>query len=256
MRKAWLLVALLSCSRLPAEPVAVRYTEGVVHGFLAIRAPDGRTLADGDLTQVAHGDTVTCRLVFRFRDGSVQDETTVFSQGGRFRLLRDHLVQKGPAFPQESEVTVDAAGGRVTVRTRNRDGRERVFDERMDLPADVSNGIVSTLLRNLPPGTVQASVSMVVAAPRPMLVRLRIAREGDAAFAIGAWSRKAVRYTVKVDIGGLKGVLAKLLGKLPPDSHVFILQGDAPAFVQSEGPFFDGGPPWRIELTSPTWPKR
>lgn len=256
MKRVWLLVALLSCSRLPAEPVAVRHSEGVVHGFLAIRASDGRTLADGDLIQVAHGDKVTCRLVFRFRDGSLQDETTVFSQRGTFRLLSDHLVQKGPAFPQESEITVDAAAGHVTVRTRDKDGRERVDDERMDLPADVSNGLVPTLLKNLPPGTVEASVSMVVAAPKPILVRLRITPDGEVPFAIGASPRKADRYAVKVDVGGLKGVLAKLLGKLPPDSHVLVLQGDAPAFIHSEGPFFNGGPPWQIVLTSPSWPKR
>lgn len=40
---------------LRAEPVAVRYTEGLVHGFLALRTLDGRTIADGDLSQVAKG---------------------------------------------------------------------------------------------------------------------------------------------------------------------------------------------------------
>lgn len=60
---------------------------------------------------------------------------------------------------------------------------------------------------------------------------------------------------VKAEIGGLTGALAKLLGKEPPDSHVWILPGDAPAFIRSEQPMYAGGPLRRIELVSPTWPR-
>jgi len=58
---------------------------------------------------------------------------------------------------------------------------------------------------------------------------------------------------VHVDIKGLAGAVAPLLGKDPPDSHMWILQGEAPAFLKSESPLFPDGPLWRIELTSPTW---
>jgi hypothetical protein len=68
-------------------PVAVRHAEGLVHGFLVLRTVAGETLADGDLIQVARSDQVTSRLVFRFKDGSVHDETAVFSQRRNFRLL-------------------------------------------------------------------------------------------------------------------------------------------------------------------------
>src|SRR5688500_15666463 len=45
-------IVCLAVTRLAAEPVAVRYTEGIVHGFLALRTLDGKTIADGDLLQV------------------------------------------------------------------------------------------------------------------------------------------------------------------------------------------------------------
>ena len=80
---------------LRAQPVAVRQTEGAVHGFLALNSLNGEPVATGDLEQVARGSRVTSQLVFHFKDGSVQEETTVFSQSGHFRLLSDHLVQKG-----------------------------------------------------------------------------------------------------------------------------------------------------------------
>ena len=57
----------------------------------------------------------------------------------------------------------------------------------------------------------------------------------------------------KVEIGGVAGLLAPLAGKQPQDTHVWILGGDAPAFVKLEGPLYLGGPIWRIELTSPLW---
>jgi hypothetical protein len=71
-----------------------------MHGFLALRTLDGKRLADGEMTQVAEGGRVTSRLIFHFKDGSVYDDTTIFSQRGAFRLLSDHLVQRGPSFKQ------------------------------------------------------------------------------------------------------------------------------------------------------------
>src|SRR5436190_1138163 len=94
------MTVLTSAGVLQGQPVAVRHTEGIVHGFLALRRLDGTSIADGDLIQRARGSRVTTRLVFRFKDGSVHDETAVFSERQRFRLLSDHLVQKGPAFPR------------------------------------------------------------------------------------------------------------------------------------------------------------
>ncbi|MGB7553342.1 MAG: hypothetical protein WBM04_03160, partial [Candidatus Korobacteraceae bacterium] len=91
----WLLLAcVLFCSAtvLPAEEIQVRHREGVVHGFLVLRTAEGETLADGDLIQVARGDQVTAKVVFHFKDGSVQEETTVYSQRHTFRLVSDHLL--------------------------------------------------------------------------------------------------------------------------------------------------------------------
>jgi hypothetical protein len=94
---------------------------------------------------------------------------------------------------------------------------------------------------------------MVVFTPKPQLVRLAITPQGEEAFSIGGSSRKATHYVAKVEIGGAAGLVATLLGKQPSDSHVWILGGEAPAFVKSEGPLYLGGPIWRIELTSPVW---
>jgi hypothetical protein len=249
-----LLIALLCSTGLRAEPIRVRQAEGLVHGFLTMRLVDGTLVANGDLIQTASGSRVTTRLVFRFKDGSVLDETAVYSQRGTFRLLTDHLVQKGPTFTHPVDMTVDTSSGQVTVRYVD-EGKEKVETEPMKLPPDLANGITLTLLKNVRPTALPESLSMVVATPKPRLVKLKISTAGNEPFSTGSAGRTATHYIVKIDIGGLTGLIAPLIGKQPPDTHVWILQGTAPAFVKSEGPMFLGGPIWRIELASPAWPR-
>ena len=67
--------------------------------------------------------------------------------------------------------------------------------------------------------------------------------------------RKATHYVLKVEIGGVKGLIAPVVGKQPPDVHVWILGGEAPTFVKAEGPLYYGGPNWRVELANPAGPR-
>jgi hypothetical protein len=248
-------VVLLCGVLLRAEPVTVRYAEGVVHGFLVLRTLDGTSIADGDLIQVARGSRVTSRMVFHFKDGSVHDETAIFSQQRQFHLISDHLVQKGPAFPLPLDMSIDGASGQIIVRYTSEHGEQKQESERLTLPLDLANGLVPTLLKNVSPDALPKSFSMIVATPKPRLVKLAISSEGQEPFSTGGAGREATEYILKVEIGGISGLLAPLVGKQPPDSHVWILGGDAPAFVKSEQPFFLGGPVWRIELVNPAWPR-
>jgi hypothetical protein len=235
--------------------VAVRYLEGVSHGFLVLRTQEGKPIADGDSIQIARGDIVTSRMRFHFKDGSTYEETTKFSQRGTFKLLSDHIIQKGPAFKRPMEVTIDATSGQVTVRYTE-DGQEKVLDERLELPPDIANGIVFTVLKNLPRSATKTTVSYVAVTPKPRLVNLEIVPQGEEAFSIGSYNHKAIHYVVKVKIGGVAGVVAPLIGKQPPDTQVWVLADEAPAFVRSDGLLFGEGPIWRMELAIPAvWPQ-
>jgi hypothetical protein len=249
-------VAALTTFPLAASPqVLVTHTEGIVHGFLLVRSAEGEPIADGDLSQIAHGERVTERMILRFKDGSLQDETTVYSQHGRFVLLSDHLIQRGPQFKHPMEITVERTSGRVTVHYTDDDGKEKSVTQQMQMPLDLANGMVPTFLQQVLPSVGKFTAAMVVATPKPRLVKLTITPQGEDSFAVGATSHKAERYDVHIDIGGAAGVMAPLVGKQPPDTHVWVYQGDAPIFVKSEGPMFDGGPVWQIELASPMWPQ-
>jgi hypothetical protein len=249
----FLLACHLGAGALLAETIPVRHVEGVVRGFLALRALDGALLGNGDLIQTASGGRVTSRLVFHFKDGSIQDETAVFTEKEAFRLVSDHLIQRGPSFPHPVDVSIDAEANRVAVRYRDDDGKEKVIDEGIALPSDLVNGIALIVLKNIPPEVQTTSVSMLAAGPKPRLVKLVITRVGEDSFFVGSASHKATRFNVKVEIGGLAGLLAPLVGKQPHDTSVWILGGEAPGFVRSEGSFYPGGPLWRIELASPVW---
>ena len=255
VRAAIVLAYLFAVRALEAETVRVRHAEGLVRGFLVLKSLDGALIASGDLIQTTKGDRVTSRLVLHFKDGSVQDETSVFTQTDRFRLVRDQMIQSGPSFPKPIDISLDAAAGRVTVRYRE-DGKDKTIDTQMALPEDLANGIVLTLLKNMAPGTSPSNVSMLFATPKPRLANLVITRAGEDPFSSGGVEYKATRFNVKVELGGVAGVVAPLIGKQPRDTSVWILEGEAPGFIGSEGPMYESGPLWRMELASPSMLKR
>jgi hypothetical protein len=238
-----------------AAPHTVRYKEGLIHGFLQLSTLDGVTIAAGDLDQVVRGDQVTSQISFRFKDGSQQDETTVFSQRGQFRLISYHLVQKGPTFKNPSDLSITCPTGQVTVHYTDDDGKAKVASEHMSLPPDLANGLIPTLLKNLPRSTRQLDVPMVVAGPKPRLVKIVAHSAGTESFSLLGFNREAVRYVAKVELGGVAGVVAPVIGKQPPDSQIWIVGGEAPGFLRSETLSYVGGPMWRIELASPVWPQ-
>ena len=216
-----------------AGPVAVRYHEGVTHGFLTLRSTAGDLVAEGDLLQVVRAEGVDSRLVFRFRDGSLYDETVVFSQSKVFTLLSYRLQQRGPSFPEEMEISVDRERdqGRYKVKSRRAGGEAETVTGEIDLPPDVYNGMFIMILKNLAKGAAET----VLAGERRVPV---------------------THYVLKPKLGLLRGTVAALFGKTPPDYHGWIATADLPAFVAIDGPLYTGGPIWRFETVSPRGPAR
>jgi hypothetical protein len=85
--------------------------EGRIHGFLVLRDTEDKLLASGNLIQTATSSRVTTELSFVFKDGSVHQETAVFSQRRTFQLLNYRLVQKGPAFKRTLSMMLNASTG-------------------------------------------------------------------------------------------------------------------------------------------------
>jgi hypothetical protein len=239
----------LSSEPAAAAPVAVRYAESITHAVLTIRSTDGDLLAHGELVQAPIAKRRwDSRLVFRFKDGSLWDEKVVFTQDKVFRLMSYHHIERGPSFPEAMEVTFDRDTGRYRARVD-----DKTDEGQIDLPEDLHNGMTLTLLKNLPPGTVGAG-QILAFTPKPHRLATELRVEGEDRYFVGDVARTATRYLLKMDLKGLTGVVATLIGKDPPDLRYWLTTGPAPGFLKLEGPMFLKGPKWRIEFGTPRWP--
>ena len=235
---------------LAADQIPVRRTQGTFHGFLLLETLEGKTLAVGDLIQVSHGGRVTSRLVFHFHDGSLDDETTVFTQRKVFQLISDRHIQRGPSFPHPLDMQINAATGEIS--SRDKDGK--MTQDHLNLTPDLANGLVLTLLLNLDPAAPPTRLPMIAPTAKPRLVHILLAGEGEDPLSVGGVRHKATKFGIKIELGGVTGLVAPIVGKQPSDIYVWVLGGEAPAFVKEEGQFYEGGPIWRIVLTSPVFP--
>jgi hypothetical protein len=236
-----------------AEPVPAAHKQGSMHGFLLLKSEDGKVIAIGDQTNTVRGDVIRSRLLFHFRDGSIDDEVTTFRQDSVFQLVRDHHIQKGPSFPQPLDMAVNVPAEEVMWR-EVKDGKSQIKTEHMDLPNDLVNGMMSLTVENFPTKASEMKVSYIVVAPKPRVVKFSIKPDGEDRTLVGGLGRRAKRFTVHVEIGGMAGVIAPVVGKQPSDTKLWILDGDVPALVKMEGPLYEQGPIWTMVLTSPAWP--
>src|SRR6185437_7701016 len=98
------------------------------------------------------------------------------------------------------------------------------------------------------------TLSMLVATPKPRIVKLKVSSSRQDGYFVGAAQRTASHFVVDFDIGGILGLAAKLTGKQPAPVHFWVSEGKIPVFLKSEGPLYADGPAWRVELAGPVWP--
>jgi hypothetical protein len=256
-RRGLLVLALslvLGAPASDAAPVRVRFPEGVTRGFLTIRNFQGDRVGHGELTQKPRGEEIDSRLLLQFKDGSVHDESTTYSQRGVFRLEAYRLRQRGPSFPG-AEVSFDRKSGRYQAKTREKIGApEETESGEFDMPADLANGMTLVLLKNLAPGE-RATAQLAAFLPKPRLLRMDLHQEGEDRVVFGGDPKQAGRYLANLEIGGLTGLVASVIGKSPPDLRYWLALGEVPAFVKFEGAMYLNGPVWRVEMAGVEGPK-
>jgi hypothetical protein len=246
------LLLSLAASIAFADPVTATHKEGSSHGFVVLRDASGKLIAVGDEINITRGNEVRSRLVFHFRDGSIDDERTVFTQGKVFQLVTDHHIQKGPSFKEPLDEEINVRAGTVTYH-EFKDGKDQINTEHMDLPPDLANGMLTELLDNFPRNGSEIKVAYI-AGSKPRLVHLSIKPEVDDPFSVAGLRHQAKRYNIHIEIGGVAGVIAPVIGKQPSDMKVWVMDGEVPTFLKMEGQFYEQGPIWTVELVSPTWP--
>jgi len=236
------------------SPSTVRFVQGTIHGLLEMRAPDGHVVASGDIIQSVRGEHVTLHTLFNFKDGSTDDETTIFTQHRSFQFISDHHVQKGPFFPHPMDTFIDGRNGQVTTHTTDKDGKDEAKNSHVDLPPDIANGMIPLVIENMAYDDSTKNISMIVATPKPLVAKLIITKTDEDHYSLGGESRKATHYEIKIQLTGLAGVVAPIVGKTPPDIQIWTTTGSVPVFIREQGPIYPDSPIMTIQLTSPDWP--
>lgn len=233
--------------------IPVLRTSGSSHGFVVLRDASGKLIAVGDQINVLEGHTVRSRLVLRFRDGSIDDDRSVFTQGKTLELVSDHHIQTGPSFKDRLDQEINVRAGTVTYH-EYKDGKDEVKTDHMDLPPDLANGFISEAIENFPPRGTEMKVAYI-AGSKPRLVHLSIKPEVEDAFYVAGIRHVAKRFNIHVELGGVAGVVAPVIGKQPSDTEMWAMDGEVPTFLKMKGALYEQGPIWTMELASPSWPK-
>jgi len=257
LRRDFCALALIAFATFAfADPIPVKQHQGAVHGFMTIHSAAGLNIGYGEFIQTTEGDRVTGHLIFHFRDGSLDDETQVFNERGTFQFVSDHHIQKGPFFPVQSEINIDASGN-VTLHSVDKKGKSQDTTTHMDLGPDISNGMIGAILANIAPDAPEFKLGMVVPAQgKPRLIHFAISPAGQERFSIVGSPRKASIFRLHPVIGGIEGVLAPIVNKQPPDTMIWFLEGDAPLFVREVGQLSEDGPIISLEFAGATFPRK
>ncbi|MFZ0336679.1 MAG: hypothetical protein WAL45_01500 [Terracidiphilus sp.] len=222
---------------------------------MVARSETGQIIARAEFTETVQGDEVTMRLTYHFVDGSIDDETTTYRQQGTFQLIRNHHVENGPFFARPVDFAVGAATGTATTRTADRNGTIHIESEHMDLPDDLANGFVGTLLLNVPPNTTPFRVGILAPVFGGRLIRILISPESEQPFQKAGQTLKATVFRIHPELGGFLGWIAQLLDLQPKDVMVWILEGEQPAVVRVVGQLGGSGPVVSSELEGTSFAK-
>jgi hypothetical protein len=222
---------------------------------MVARSDAGTIIAEGEFTQVVEGEEVTMRMTYRFVDGSIDDETTTYRQRGTFRLLRNHHIEKGPFFAKPIDITVEAITGIVISRTIDQNGRTHVESKHLNLPEDLANGIVGTLLLNVPHNTAPFRVEMLAPVGGGRLIQLLISPEDEQTVYLAGQTLKATVFRIHPELGGIVRLFARLLGLQPKDVMVWVLEGNEPAVAVIVGQLGGYGPVVSSDLESASFEK-
>jgi hypothetical protein len=72
---------------------------------------------------------------------------------------------------------------------------------------------------------------------------------------VGGARRDANRFNIHIEIGGVAGVIAPVIGKQPPDTKIWVMDAEVPTFLRMESAFYQNGPIWTTEVAAPVWPQ-
>jgi len=152
------------------------------------------------------------------------------------RVLRSSTLWK---------VRIDTLAGEVRVRSTDDKGKAKDVSEKIDSGGPRQwHGF--NFVKEHRTNAEKTSFSLLSRGPKPRIVKLVITSQGEESFSVAGSGRKATHYVIKIEIGGIAGVIAPISGKEPPDRHMWIYGREVRTMVKFEGPLCEDGPSGQI----------
>ena len=85
--------------------------------------------------------------------------------------------------------------GQVTVRYSTEHGEQKVESEHIDVPSDLSNGMIDAAEERLAQKAPPKTLSLIAATPKPRLVKLAVTAAGQERFSTGGSNSVSPRIT-------------------------------------------------------------
>ena len=102
--------------------------------------------------------------------------------------------------------------------------------------------MLSLVAKNLAPGSA-GTVSLVTFTPKPRVVQVDLRPMAEEPMQVSDAPMQVTRYHIRPRLG----LFASLLLTDVPEVRMWIVPGEAPAFLRAEGPLYFMGPVWRID---------
>jgi hypothetical protein len=115
--------------------------------------------------------------------------------------------------------------------------------------------MVSLVAENFPRKAPEMKVSYLAGSPKPRVVKLSIKPDGEDTFRLGGVNRRSSRFNIHIEIGGIAGVIAPVIGKTAI-RHQSLGSGWRSTRIRQDGrTSLPKRPNLDMELTSPVWPQ-
>jgi hypothetical protein len=249
-RRIWLLAFVVGIIfRTSAFAVKLTSFEGSLHGFPALREPNGKKLADGDFTQWTEGERLHVKLVYQFSGNRRIEETAEFTQ--RRELIQEKWswqeLKDGKPFRR---FQVDFGSGRANAAKRE-DQEIRSWSDNVEVEPGrtfVGFGIVLAIknLRERLISGEKIEVKTVGFTPKPRSVSVEISHTGLEQMRMSDRAPRGDHFVIRPKIPRIVKLFINV-----PDTSIWLVNPTPAGFLRMEGPLLEPSDPViRVDLLS------
>jgi hypothetical protein len=235
-----LLLGALLCLAPAAFAVEVRFPERNATRTLQMTTPTGEPLGEGTLTAWNEGEQLHVVLTYRYDDGRLIEESSLFRQ--QPELIQERWTwreRRGDTTTRQ--YAIDFTTGQATGVNRT-GGKARRYNEKLKVePGRTFAGVGFVLAaKNLMPELREGQVVKLQAlafTPKPRQVTVSLSRKGSEQLTVNGQALSAQRIVIHPEIG-----LASLVVKAP-DTLLSFSTADTPMLVAGQGSLLEPGDP-------------